>query len=89
MRRGGECFTRLYVSLAYKARYLVNKAKLEEARRSLEILRGDSLQEEQFELEWIEMVKGIEEEKKLAGSVGPLDMLRGRCFKGDAGLGAN
>ncbi len=63
-------------------RYLVNKGKLEEGRRSLEILRGDSLQEEQFELEWMEMVKGIEEEKKLAGSVGPLDMFRGKWISG-------
>lgn len=63
-------------------RYLVNKGKLEEGRKALEVLRSDSLSEEQFELEWVEMVKGIEEEKKSASSVGPLDMFRGRCCAG-------
>ncbi|KAK4153774.1 hypothetical protein C8A00DRAFT_15027 [Chaetomidium leptoderma] len=62
-------------------RYLVNQGKLDEGRKALEVLRGDSLQEEQFELEWVEMVKGIEEEKKLASSVGPLDMFRGMCSR--------
>lgn len=50
---------------------------MEQARRSLEALRGDSLQPEEFELEWVEMVKGIEEEKKLAQTIGPLDQYRG------------
>jgi MFS family permease len=58
-------------------RYLVNKGKLEEGRKALEVLRGDSLQEEQLQLEWFEMVKGIKEEKRIASSVGPLDMFRG------------
>lgn len=58
-------------------RYLVNKGKLEEGRKALEVLRGDSLSAEALELEWVEMVKGIEEENKLASSVGPLDMFRG------------
>ncbi len=58
-------------------RYLVNKGKLKQGRAALEVLRSDSLSEEQFELEWVEMVKGIEEEKKLAGSVGPLEMFKG------------
>ncbi|AEO60449.1 hypothetical protein MYCTH_2129548 [Thermothelomyces thermophilus ATCC 42464] len=58
-------------------RYLVNKGRLDEGRKALEVLRSDSLDEEQFELEWVEMVKGIEEERKLASSVGPLDMFRG------------
>ncbi|KAL2023354.1 hypothetical protein VTK56DRAFT_3092 [Thermocarpiscus australiensis] len=58
-------------------RYLVNKGKVEQGRKALEVLRGDALQPEEFELEWVEMVKGIEEEKRLASSVGPLDMFRG------------
>ncbi|KAK4038638.1 general substrate transporter [Parachaetomium inaequale] len=62
-------------------RYLVNKGKLGEGRKALEVLRSDSLDAEQFELEWVEMVKGIEEERKLAGSVGPLDMFRGRNLR--------
>lgn len=45
----------------------------------MEALRGDSLSEVNFELEWMEMVKGIEEERKLASSVGPLDMFKGAC----------
>ncbi len=59
-------------------RYLVNKGELEQGRAALEVLRSDSLSEEQFELEWVEMVKGIEEEKKLASSVGPLEMFKGK-----------
>lgn len=58
-------------------RYLVNKGKLAEAKQALAVLRSDSLSADQFELEWVEMVKGIDEEKKLASSVGPLDMFRG------------
>lgn len=58
-------------------RYLVNKGRMGEARRALEALRGDSLQPEEFELEWMEMVKGIEEEKRLARTIGPLDQFRG------------
>lgn len=58
-------------------RYLVNRGDMEQARRALEILRGDSLQPDELELEWVEMVKGIEEEKKLASTIGPLDQYRG------------
>lgn len=58
-------------------RYLVNKGHMEEARRALEALRGDSLRPEEFELEWMEMVKGIEEERRLASTIGPLDQFRG------------
>ncbi len=58
-------------------RYLLNKGKPEAARKALEALRGDSLQPHEFELEWVEMVKGLEEEKRMAKSIGPLDMYRG------------
>ncbi|ROW01881.1 hypothetical protein VMCG_05570 [Cytospora schulzeri] len=58
-------------------RYLVNKGRMDQARRSLETLRGSSLRPEELELEWIEMVKGIGEEKKLAKTIGPLDQYRG------------
>lgn len=58
-------------------RYLVNRGKMEKARRALESLRGSSLQPDELELEWVEMVKGIEEEKKLASTIGPLDQYRG------------
>jgi len=58
-------------------RWLVNKGREEEARTSFTALRGQSMEKEDLELEWIEMVKGIEEEKKLARTTGPLDMFRG------------
>ncbi|EKG10332.1 General substrate transporter [Macrophomina phaseolina MS6] len=57
-------------------RYLLNKGKTEEARKSLETLRGNSQAPEFIELEWAEMVKGIEEEKRLATTVGVLDMFK-------------
>lgn len=58
-------------------RYLVNKGRLDQARHALETLRGGSLRPEELNLEWAEMVKGIEEEKKLANTIGPLDQYRG------------
>ncbi|KAI4869218.1 general substrate transporter [Hypoxylon rubiginosum] len=58
-------------------RYLLYKGKTEAARKSLQKLRGDSLSPEAFELEWVEMVKGIEEEKHTANTIGPLDMFKG------------
>lgn len=61
-------------------RYLIDKGKVEAARKSLETLRGDSLKAEEFELEWVEMAKGIEEEKRLATTIGPVDMYRGWTF---------
>ncbi|KAI2619537.1 general substrate transporter [Hypomontagnella submonticulosa] len=58
-------------------RYLLYNGKTEEARKALQSLRGDSLSPEAFELEWVEMVKGIEEEKQAANTIGPLDMFKG------------
>lgn len=58
-------------------RYLVNKGRMGEARRALEALRGGALGAEELELEWVEMVRGIEEERKLARTIGPLDQYRG------------
>ncbi|KAK3361814.1 general substrate transporter [Lasiosphaeria ovina] len=58
-------------------RYLINRGKLEEGRRALATLRGDSLTPAEFELEYVEMVMGIEQEKKLLKSVRPLDMFKG------------
>ncbi|KAK4225298.1 general substrate transporter [Podospora fimiseda] len=63
-------------------RWLVNKGRLEEGKKALKVLRGDSLTDEELELEWMEIVKGIEEEKKLAaGGVGWLDMFRGNNLR--------
>ncbi|KAK4185157.1 general substrate transporter [Podospora australis] len=58
-------------------RWLVNRGRLQDARKALERLRGDSLSKEELELEWVETVKGIEEERKMAGGVTALDMFRG------------
>jgi hypothetical protein len=58
-------------------RYLLAKGREAEAKRSLQILRGSSVPAEIVELEWFEMVKGIEEEKRLATTVGALDMFKG------------
>lgn len=58
-------------------RWLLVQGRQEEARRSLERLRGNSLKEEYFQEEFTEMVKGIEEEKALASSAAFLDMFKG------------
>ncbi|KAK3688654.1 general substrate transporter [Podospora appendiculata] len=57
-------------------RYLIDRGQSGAARRALEMLRGSSLRPEELELEFVEMVKGIEEEKRLAGTLGPLDVFR-------------
>ena len=58
-------------------RWLLHHGKDGQARRALETLRGDSIGQEYIELEWAEMVRGVEEENKLAKSIGFLDMFRG------------
>jgi len=57
-------------------RWLLVQGRQEEARRSLERLRGGSLEAEFFEEEFTEMVRGIEEEKSLASSAAFLDMFK-------------
>ncbi|KAF2008730.1 general substrate transporter [Aaosphaeria arxii CBS 175.79] len=58
-------------------RWLLHRGKENQARRSLQILRGDALTLEEFELEWREIVRGVEDEKRTAKSVGLLAMFRG------------
>ncbi|KAI1082924.1 general substrate transporter [Whalleya microplaca] len=58
-------------------RYLLYRGKTEAAKEAFKSLRGDSLPAEGLELEWIEMVKGIEEEKQLSKTIGPFDMFKG------------
>ncbi|KIH86454.1 sugar transporter [Sporothrix brasiliensis 5110] len=58
-------------------RYLMYKGRATAARAALETLRGDALPAEQLELEWVEMARGIEAEKRVASSIGPVDMYRG------------
>ncbi|KAI0594072.1 general substrate transporter [Biscogniauxia sp. FL1348] len=65
-------------------RYLLYKGRTEAAKKALRQLRGHSLPEDELALEWAEMVKGIEEEKRTASTAGPLDM-----FKGTDNLGTD
>ncbi|KAI3323485.1 general substrate transporter [Xylariaceae sp. AK1471] len=58
-------------------RYLLYRGNADAARKALEALRGDSLLPEELEVEWVEMVKGIEEEKRTAEKIGVLDMFKG------------
>lgn len=58
-------------------RFLLHHGKEAEAKRSLITLRGSASTEEEIELEFAEMVRGMEEEKKTAKSVGWIDMFRG------------
>ncbi|OCT44893.1 putative sugar transporter [Cladophialophora carrionii] len=58
-------------------RWLLHHNRESQARKSLETLRADSLAPEYFELEWAEIIRGVEEERKTAKSVGLLDMFRG------------
>lgn len=51
--------------------------KPEQARRSLERLRGNSLQPEFLEEEYLEMARGIEEEKELSSSSSVFDIFKG------------
>lgn len=69
-------------------RWLLHRGKEREARKALEMLRGRSYAQLRssregevgpslLEIEWAEMVKGVEEEKRTEGDVAALDMFRG------------
>ncbi|CZR63062.1 probable transporter (major facilitator superfamily) [Phialocephala subalpina] len=58
-------------------RWLLHKGRDEQARKALETLRGNSVDNKYIELEWAEMLRGVEEEKNLAKSIGFLDIFRG------------
>jgi MFS family permease len=58
-------------------RFLVNQGKEEAGKRALRTLRGNAVDEQGLELEWTEMIRGIEEERKNAKSVSFVDMFRG------------
>jgi len=58
-------------------RWLQLQGKSEQARRALTWLRGKSLTVEALEEEWVEIERGIEEEKELAKGVSVLDLFRG------------
>lgn len=58
-------------------RWLLLHNKPDQARKSLESLRGNSLTPELLNEEFIEMQRGIEQEKELASSTSALDMFKG------------
>lgn len=59
-------------------RWLLHKGRDEQSRNALETLRGNSVDKKYIELEWAEMLRGVEEEKNLAKSISFLDMFRGK-----------
>ena len=58
-------------------RWLLHKSRDAEARRSLKALRQGAIEGEELELEWTEMIKGVEEEKRISKNSAFLDMFRG------------
>jgi hypothetical protein len=58
-------------------RWLLHKGRNEQARKSLEKLRAGAVADEEFELEWAEMVKGVEEEKLISAETSFMDMFKG------------
>ncbi len=59
-------------------RWLLHHGRDQQARASLEKLRGNAIERQYLELEWAEMVRGTEEERKNSKSVSFLDMFRGQ-----------
>ncbi|KAF2258410.1 general substrate transporter [Lojkania enalia] len=62
-------------------RWLLHKGKDQQARQSLEKLRYGAIEGEELELEWTEMIRGVEEEKKIAKSTPWMDMFRGHDLR--------
>ncbi|KAI8960251.1 general substrate transporter [Daldinia sp. FL1419] len=58
-------------------RWLVLHGRREEAEKSLVILRGDSLDPEFLQEEFIEIIRGVEEEKSNASGAGIVDIFKG------------
>ncbi|KAH8679691.1 general substrate transporter [Tricladium varicosporioides] len=58
-------------------RWLLYANKQEEGKRALQVLRVESTDQEYIDIEWAEMVRGMEEEKHLARSSDWKDMYRG------------
>lgn len=61
-------------------RWLLHKGRDEQARKALETLRAGTIAGEELELEWAEMVKGVEEEKLISTETSFMDMFRGTNF---------
>ncbi|KAH7121082.1 general substrate transporter [Dendryphion nanum] len=61
-------------------RWLLHQGNQEAARKSLEILRSTS-QGDELELEWAEMVRGVQEEQRVAKATPFMDMFRGHDLR--------
>ncbi|KAI4685039.1 uncharacterized protein J4E88_004482 [Alternaria novae-zelandiae] len=60
-------------------RWLLHRDQHDAARKSLERLRFDH--GEELELEWAEMIRGVEEERRLSQTSGFLDLFRGNDLR--------
>ncbi|KAL1976197.1 hypothetical protein VTN31DRAFT_2479 [Thermomyces dupontii] len=72
--------TFLFIGLFFvpeSPRWLLHQGKESQARQAFEKLRRGAVDDTTFEIEWAEMVKGVEEEKSLATSVSVIDMFKG------------
>ena len=58
-------------------RYLLYHSKNEAARKALERLRGSNIPREHIELEWAEMIRGVQEENRVHQETRWTDMFRG------------
>lgn len=67
-------------------RWLLHKGREEQARRSLERLRYGAVTEQELELEWAEMLRGVEDEQSNAKSTPFMDMFRGMKVPSDTEL---
>lgn len=70
----------LFVALYFvpeSPRWLLHRGREADARISLQRIRGNAVDAGAFEVEWVEMVRGVQEEQAMAKSVAFLDMFRG------------
>jgi MFS family permease len=58
-------------------RWLLHQGREAEARRAFERLRGSTIGREDTELEWSEMLRGVQEEQRNANVVSWMDMFKG------------
>jgi hypothetical protein len=72
--------TGLFIALFFvpeSPRWLLHHGKESQAREALERLRGSDIDPTEIEIEWVEMVRGVEQEMLVSKNVEFLDMFRG------------
>jgi MFS family permease len=72
--------TGLFIALFFvpeSPRWLLHHGKEPQAREALERLRGSDVDPTEIEIEWVEMVRGVEQEVLVSKNVEFLDMFRG------------